>query len=253
MDSEQNQTHQEQIISYGTDLDAIGNINRYKVLLVEDDPDSILLLKRVLIIAGYDVCSANNGVEGLKKVEQVHPDIALLDMMMPDMNGWEMLEQLRKISNMPVIVITALGKGENAVNALKMGADDYITKPFNNAEVIERIRVILRRVTKLPEHNVNFEKVGLSVDLKNGEVWYHKQVVELTNKEFAIMASLVRHAPAAVNYEVLRQEVWGEDQPAFQNRVKYLVFSLRQKLAAIDPKTELITTVGRHGYRLQVD
>ncbi|MCE1255700.1 MAG: response regulator transcription factor [Anaerolineae bacterium] len=248
------QTYPERVfLNFGTDLDAGSDTSRHKVLLVEDDPDSVILFKRMLIQAGYDVASAFNGLEGLKKLNVIRPDIILLDLMMPDMDGWEMLSSLRQDSNLPVIVITALNHENNVVRALKLGADDYITKPFNHAEVVERIRVILRRVTRLPENNVYFDKINLAVNLKNGEVRYHNQLLDLTNKEFAVLASLVRHAPTVVDYETLRMEVWGDNQPSFQNRIKFLVCSLRHKLAMINPQVEIITTIGRHGYRLKID
>jgi two-component system, OmpR family, KDP operon response regulator KdpE len=253
MDGASQHIQKETKTCYGTDLDAESTTNHYRVLLVEDDPDSSMLLKRLLILSGFDVTSANNGIEGLKKTEQYHPDIALLDLMMPDMDGWEMLKQLRQVSSMPVIMITALNQSENVVNALKMGADDYITKPFHNTEVIERIRAVLRRITKPEDQSITFEKIGLHINFNICEVIYKKKMLELTPKEFAVLASLIRHAPAVVTYETLKLEVWGEALPSFQNRVKFLVFALRQKIAEIDPDFELITTVGRRGYRLQIE
>jgi DNA-binding response OmpR family regulator len=253
MQSKDNSNSNHHQVDFGIDLDTIGNSGRYRVLLVEDDPDSVLLLKQLLILAGFDVTSSSNGLEGLKKTEQLHPDITLLDLMMPDMDGWEMLARLRETSALPVIVVSAITRKEEVVKAFKMGADDYITKPFYNAELVERVYAVLKRTTRQSEKNLVFDKIELSINFETKEVIYQNMFVELTPKEFAIMASLARHAPAVVTYETLRLEVWGEDLPSFQNRVKYLVFMLRQKLAAIHPNVNLVATIGRRGYRLQTE
>ena len=113
----------------GRDLDEM-TTERQRVLVVEDEPDTVLLLKNILRMAGYDVLSASNGQEALKKYKDHIPDIILLDLMMPEMDGWETLRYLREMSDVPVIIISALGAKEDIVRALKTGVDDYLTKPF---------------------------------------------------------------------------------------------------------------------------
>ncbi len=122
----------------GVDLDEFSSINRRRILIVEDDPDTALLLKRILILAGFDVSNALSGPEGIKKVPAIKPDLILLDLCMPDMDGWETLPYLKQITGVPVIIISANSQKDDVVRALTDGVDDYMTKPFFNAEVVAR-------------------------------------------------------------------------------------------------------------------
>jgi DNA-binding response OmpR family regulator len=226
---------------------------RFRVLIVEDDAGTLFLIKQILTIAGFEVFGSSNGLDGLKKVSQVNPDIMLLDLMMPEIDGWQVLTRLRQVSALPVIIISAVDRKEDIVRALHLGADDYITKPVHNNEVVERIHAVMRRIAKPNDTRLYFAKQDLLINLKTREVIYHGKMVDLTPKEFSILASLARRAPNMVTHETIRMEIWGQDSADLQNRVKYLVFSLRQKFDAIVPKSHLITTVNCKGYRLKVD
>jgi DNA-binding response OmpR family regulator len=129
----------------GADLDEFYASERSRILVVEDDQDTAFLLKQILRHAGFDVLSAMNGKEALSKVNLSFPDLVLLDLMMPDMDGWETIDRLRQVTSTPVIVLTALANKENIVSCLQRGADDYMTKPFYKAEVIARVNAVLRR------------------------------------------------------------------------------------------------------------
>ncbi|MCE1252271.1 MAG: response regulator transcription factor [Anaerolineae bacterium] len=225
----------------------------YRILLVEDDPDTVSLIKQIFKQADFEVVSAPNGQEGIKKLPQVSPDIVLLDLMMPDGDGWEMLERIRMTSDLPVIIMSAISQKESIVKALQMGADDYITKPIHNNEVIERVNAVLRRTIKTDNNTLVFPKEDLVIHFKSREVIYQGKFIDLTPKEFAILASLARHAPGVVTHETLRMELWGDNSALLQNRIKYLVFSLRQKFEQVNIEGKLITTVSRKGYRLKAE
>ncbi len=238
----------------GVDLDEVSVMDRRRVLVVEDDADTVFLLKQILRRNGYNVLSASDGVEGLQKVSENRPDLILLDLMMPQMDGWQMIQFLRQISAVPVIIVSALQMKENVVQALQGGADDYITKPFYNDEVAARVSAVLRR-TQQPQEvsRLVFPQIGLVIDKESQEVIYQGKTIQLTAKEFAVLSVLAKHAPAIVSYRVIAQSVWGESIPEVRERTKYLVYLLRRKLSSIAPEDKLIQNVGRLGYKLQTE
>jgi DNA-binding response OmpR family regulator len=237
----------------GIDLDEIRNSSRHAVLVVEDEPDTVFLLKQILRMAGYNVLSAANGFEAIQKCQETRPDLVLLDLMMPQMDGWETYSHLREISDMPVIIISAIHNKDEVVRALRLGMDDYITKPFVNAEVVARVQAVLRRAKPTREvDRMVFPHPGLIIDLTTQEVILEDKRVQLTGKEFAILSTLARHAPDVVQYQVIAETVWGKDTPQVRNRIKYLVYLLRQKLEQVSGDPDLISNVDRLGYKLQV-
>src|SRR5512140_2033064 len=129
----------------GADLDEVYASNRKRILVVEDEPDTVLLLKHMLRGAGYNVLGATSGQEALKKFSEVKPNLVLLDLMMPGMDGWETYRYLRQMSDVPVMILSAIASKDEVVRALRAGVDDYLTKPFVNAEVVARVEAILRR------------------------------------------------------------------------------------------------------------
>ncbi len=235
----------------GVDLDNLIASNQSRVLVVDDEPDTIMLLKHLLIAHGFNVSGATSGLECLKKFEEISPDVILLDIMMPEMDGMETLRELRKISNVPVIIVSAMGQKSQIVSALESGVDDYVTKPFNNAEVIARINAVLRRVAPKVERDiVSLPKVGLEVNLSTYEVIYKNRHMELTGKMFEVFSLLAKNAPKVVTYEVISNAVWGENSVAVRNRLKYLVYLLRQEFQSVDPSLNLIENIDRLGYKL---
>jgi DNA-binding response OmpR family regulator len=237
----------------GVDLDQVGE-ERRRVLVVEDEPDTVYLLKQILRIAGFNVLSAYNGREALKKVAEHKPDVVLLDIMMPEMDGWETLGYLRKMTEAPVVVISALGEKEEVVEGLRRGVDDYITKPFYNAEVVARVETVLRRARRPQEvSRLVFPGVEMVVDMLSQQVVIGGKEVQLTPKEFALMAVMAKHAPAIVSYPAIAEAVWGEDNADVRKRTKYLVYLLRRKFEGLMKGRELIVNVGRYGYKLQTE
>jgi DNA-binding response OmpR family regulator len=235
----------------GVDLDEVYATERHSVLVVEDEPDTVTLLKYILRNAGFNVMGALSGSEALKKCADNKPDLVMLDLMMPDMDGWETYRYLRQMCDVPVIIISAVGNKEDVVRALRLGVDDYVTKPFYNAEVIARAQAVLRRYGKMEEvSRLVYPAIDLVIDFQTQKVTLRDQSVQLTNKEFAVLAVLARAAPEVVNYQTIAQQVWGIDTPDVRKRIKYLVYIIRRKFQILDDDHELIMNVDRLGYKL---
>jgi DNA-binding response OmpR family regulator len=237
----------------GADLDEVYASNRKRVLVIEDEPDTVFLLKHILRSAGYNVLGALSGQEALKKFSEVKPNLVLLDLMMPGMDGWETYRYLRQMSDVPVMIISAVSNKDEVVRALRSGVDDYLTKPFVNAEVIARVEAILRRAqgTTVEVDRLLFPEVDLIVDFRTQEVIHCNQHVQLTGREFAILALLARSAPAIVAYHDIAMEIWEEDTPEARNRIKYLVHLLRRKFMRLPGSPDFIENVDRLGYKLR--
>ena len=235
----------------GVDLDEVYASERRSVLVIEDEPDTVVLIKQILRSAGFNVMGALSGNEALKKCAEIRPDLIMLDLMMPEMDGWETYRYLRQMCDVPVIVISAVGNKEDVVKALKMGVDDYLTKPFFNAEVVARAQAVLRRYGKAEDvSRLVFPEIDLVIDFQTQKVTLSDQSVQLTNKEFAVLAVLARNAPEVVNYQSIAQQVWGMDTPDVRKRIKYLVYIIRRKFQTLDSERELIANVDRLGYKL---
>jgi len=235
----------------GVDLDEVYASERRSVLVIEDEPDTVVLLKHILPSAGFNVMGALSGNEALKKCAEIRPDLIMLDLMMPEMDGWETYRYLRQMCDVPVIVISAVGNKEDVVKALKMGVDDYLTKPFFNAEVVARAQAVLRRYGKAEDvSRLVFPEIDLVIDFQTQKVTLNDQSVQLTNKEFAVLAVLARNAPEVVNYQSIAQQVWGMDTPDVRKRIKYLVYIIRRKFQTLDSERELIANVDRLVYKL---
>ncbi len=237
----------------GADLDEVYASNRKRVLVIEDETDTVLLLKHLLRSAGYNVLGATSGQEALKKFSEVKPNLVLLDLMMPGMDGWETYRYLRQMSDVPVMIVSAITNKDEVVKALRMGVDDYLTKPFINAEVIARVEAVLRRAhgTSQEVDRLLFPEVDLIVDFRTQEIVHCDQHIQLTGREFAIMALLARSAPAIVAYHEIAMQIWEEDTAEARNRIKYLVHLLRRKFQRLPGKPDFIENVDRLGYKLR--
>lgn len=235
----------------GVDLDQLQTKDRPRVLVIDDEPDTVVLLKHVFQREGFDVSGALSGKEGLAKLPEVNPSLILLDLMMPDLDGWQTFEELHRISDIPVIVVSALGQTDNVVKALQMGVDDYLIKPFNNAEVIARSRSVLRRAgTQKEVKRMVFPDVELVVDLETQEIYYKGKRIQLTGKMYEVLLMLAKGAPRVVTYNDLTMQIWGESSLPVRNRLKYLVYLLRQELEKVDSDHPIIKNVDRLGYKL---
>ncbi len=220
-------------------------------LIVDDDADTVQLLKLTLQRAGINVIGALSGEEALAKCAESRPDIILLDLMMPVMDGWQTMKQLRHISHAPVVVISAIISDEAVVRALTEGAEDYVRKPFSAKELIARIQAALRRSP--PEDSPKTLVLpggGLILDLETRQVKRADQEINLTQQEYALLALLATHAPKPVAYQSLGEEIWGEYSPQVHKRLKWVIHQLRQKLEEGRSEPDLIVNYRNFGYQL---
>ncbi len=237
----------------GLDLDESLKRNK-RILIIDDDPDTVELLKQILRLADFDVASARNGVEAPAIAEKVKPDVILLDMMMPEIDGKQTFCNLRKITRAPIIVVSALSSKEMIVDLLNLGTDDYITKPFHRDEMVARIHAVLRRSKqKSVFDGVSIPEIGFMISFSKREVQYNGAYVHLSPKEFNLVQLLAQNLPHVVQYNQIAQEIWGETNAEVKNRIKYLVHLIRKKFSAINPDHEIIITVDRFGYRLRTE
>jgi DNA-binding response OmpR family regulator len=252
-DSETELANNPHLTNSGIDLDQVQPVNRRRILVIDDEPDTITLLKHIFINEGYNVAGALSGKEAIKKVLEVNPSIIILDLLMPEMNGTQTFEAIKKIVDVPVIMLSAVSQKEEIVRLLQKGVDDYITKPFNSAEVTARVQAVLRRAEKPVVLNVlSFPNIDLIIDLETYEVTYKNTRIQLTGKMFEVLALLAKAAPKVVNYQELTEKVWGENSPSVRNRLKYLIYLLRQEFLKIDEKLDLIENIDRLGYKLAI-
>ena len=220
------------------------------VLVVDDEPQIRRLLSVALESAGHRVLAASTGAEGLSMAASHRPSLVLLDLGLPDIPGTEALRRLREWSDVPVLVVSVLDAEADKVAALDLGADDFVTKPFNTGELLARIRVALRHADKAPSEPV-FQSGDLVVDLATRRVTRAGQEVTLTGKEYDLLRLMVRHAGKVLTHRHLLREVWG---PTAENQTHYLrvyLARLRDKLEADPGNPVLLLTEPGVGYRLQ--
>lgn len=222
-----------------------------KLLIVDDDATLIRALDLYLSKAGYEVISAPGGVEGMREFHQQRPDLVILDIMMPQLDGWEVCRRIRDVSDVPLIMLTAKGQEVDRVRGLKMGADDYIAKPFSMKELEARVEATLRR-TRLPaaeEGGIIYADDRLVVDSRRRLVTVDDERVELTATEYEVLFHLAGNAGRTLATERILERVWG---PAYVNDVDYVklyVWRLRQKIEPIPSEPEYIITERGIGYR----
>ena len=237
----------------GTDLDYIRKETRPRVLIVDDDLDFVEMLKLILRHAGFDVAGASDSNTALEKCAELNPDVILLDLMIPGVDGWGIYQILREITRAPVIVVSASGNRDNAVRSLEMGIYDYISKPFYNPEIIARINRVLQRVEQAVPIKVKvFPNENLRIDLDAQEVILRGETLQLLPREFKFLSILAESAPKKVSYKTLGETLWGEDNEKTRSHLKTIVFSLRQKMEVDPTSPRLILNYRGVGYQLEV-
>ena len=200
-----------------------------RLLVVEDDPDIARALRLLFSRAGYDVAHAGDGRTGLKEAYAEHPDLVVLDVGLPEMDGWQVLERLRDVSDVPVLVLTAHGQEAEKVRGLRGGADDYLTKPFANNELLARVEALLRRSRERPA--VGLVRVGeLEIDPVSREVRVAGTVAPLSAKEFALLLALAAEPTRVFTKEELLRNVWGFRAMGSNRTLDSHACRLRQKL-----------------------
>jgi DNA-binding response OmpR family regulator len=220
-----------------------------RILVVDDDPDIRGLLRELLERRGYGVGEAGNGREGLRAFYASAPDVVVLDVSMPEMDGWQTLERIRDLSDVPVLMLTAKGTELEKVRGLKAGADDYLTKPFGRQELLARIEALLRRTRSRAEAPETYADALLTVDFAQREVTVHERDVYLTPLEFKLLAAFVRHPNQVLGHDQLLELVWGDALASSRDQVKLYVGYLRRKLESAGADPSAIETVRGFGYR----
>ncbi|NCY15636.1 MAG: DNA-binding response regulator [Actinobacteria bacterium] len=210
-----------------------------KVLVIEDDPDIAHLVCLRLDRAGYQTMHGTDGSVGLRLLHEHHPDLVLLDIGLPGLDGWQVLERIRDISDVPVVILTARGLETEKVRGLQGGADDYITKPFGHQELVARVGAILRRNS-------------VAGDVARREVVAFGQPVNLTAGEFRLLHVLVQHAGQVLSPEQLLDLAWDDPTGIGASKVKFSILRLRRKLGCSDATRCPIESVRGFGYRYRI-
>lgn len=220
------------------------------ILIVEDEPDMLMGLEDSLVHEGYTVVTAPNGREGLKKALELKPDVIILDVKMPLMNGYEVCSALRKRGvKTPVIMLTAGNTEDEKVRGLDTGADDYVTKPFSSKELIARIRAVRRRPGDKKEKIKSFSFSGIKVNFDHQTITKKGETVELSSCESELLRLLVMHAGEAVSREVILTEVWGYNFPPDTRTIDNHIVRLRQKIEDDPREPRHILTAYGTGYK----
>ncbi len=219
------------------------------VLVVEDEEDVRRLVKVLLERAGHDVAEAANGLEALTRVQAETPDLIVLDVTMPELDGWQTLERLRDLCEVPVLMLTARAGELDKVRGLKGGADDYVTKPFGRQELLARVEALLRRTSGPPEVRPAYRDAAVTVDYVSREVRVGGRLVQLTPLEFKLLAAFVRHPNETLGRDRLLELVWGDSEGFGGDQVKLYVGYLRRKLGWDAAAPSPIETVRGFGYR----
>lgn len=223
-----------------------------KLLLVDDDVELTELLSSLLTLEGFDVQTANNGLEALQKLNESH-ELVLLDVMMPKLNGIETLKEIRKVSNVPVMMLTARGEDIDRVLGLELGADDYLPKPFNDRELIARIKAILRRSAS-PSNNISNVEIlsfdGITLHFSHGIATYNEENLNLTDYEFKILCLLIKSKGNVISREELSLEVMEKPLTPFDRSLDMHISNLRRKLPERKSKLPWFKTLRGKGYLL---
>jgi two-component system KDP operon response regulator KdpE len=219
------------------------------LLIIDDDETLGQLLASSLRPRGFEVTCTQGGLEGIRKTFEIHPDVVILDVMMPEMDGWETCRRLREITDIPIIMLTAKAQQQNIIQGFQLGVDDYLTKPFNVLELEYRIRAILRR-TEQPERKsaANYDDGHLKVDLERRQVMLDNQVIHLTPTEFRLLSYMVRHKGHVLPHKHLLAEVWGSSYQDATECLSLYVRYLREKLEKEPSAPEYIRTEWGRGY-----
>jgi DNA-binding response OmpR family regulator len=221
------------------------------VLIVEDDPHAVELVRLYLDRDGHKVLSATDGLEGLRQAREANPDLIVLDLMLPGMDGLEICRTLRAESNVPIVMVTARVEEEDRLAGLELGADDYLTKPFSPRELAARVRAVLRRTARDAAEDGPAELAHgpIRMNVHNHTVWAGDTRITLTPTEFRLLALLIREPGRTFTREQIIDRVFGYDFDGFDRTVDAHVSGLRRKLEAPLGKSRFIHTVYGVGYK----
>jgi len=218
-----------------------------RIVVIDDDPFILQLVEQTLEQEEYEVTFASSGLEGLRIVTDTKPHLVILDIMMPDIDGWETCARIRELSHVPIMMLTALGSRKDIIQGLNAGADDYLSKPFHPEMLLARVAALLRRAS-LPAVNeaapLRFGHGQLVIDPKYRQVFFVGERLNLTPKEYDLLLFLANHAGRVLNNEYIFENVWSFDADANVENVKWYIWRLRKKI-----KPKYIITERGVGYR----
>jgi two-component system, OmpR family, KDP operon response regulator KdpE len=221
-----------------------------KILIIDDEESTLQLLTILLELRGYEVITAARAEDGLRTAYRTHPDLVLLDIMMPEMDGWTVCHKLRELSDVPIIFLSARSEIRDVVKGLELGADDYVIKPYDNDELIARIRAHLRRSPgPAVAEELMFDNGDFRINFINREVKVRNLTVHLTPKEFNLLSVLVRNAGRVLTRTELVKEAWGPEYNDAVDSLKLYVHYLRQKVEEDPERPKYILTSRGVGYR----
>ena len=222
-----------------------------KILIVDDEFEMRQLLKIYLRKDNYQVDEAENGQEAYEKIKKNDYDLMILDVMMPIMDGWQTIEQVRKNSDIPIIMLTAKGTTQDKVTGFSTGADDYLVKPFDEAELLVRIKALLRRTSHNEAEAEILKYEGIILDLTAREAFFEEEKLSLTQTEFDLLSVFIKHRGKALSREQLVELIWGIDFTGEDRTVDAHIKNLREKLKAAGIEQTVIKTVWGIGYKVE--
>lgn len=226
---------------------------RSYILIVDDDEKIISMLRRALVFEGFEVQTANNGTQGLREMIVREPDLLILDVMMPEVDGWEVCRRMREAgSTVPVLMLTAKDDVQDRVKGLDIGADDYLVKPFALEELLARVRALLRRRSDVDNSNHVLVYEDLMLDLHTREVKRGDHNIELTAKEFELLHLFLQNPKRVLPRDVIMEKIWGFDYSGESNVLEVYIAMLRQKTEEFGGK-RIIQTIRGTGYVLRGD
>jgi DNA-binding response OmpR family regulator len=223
-----------------------------RVLVIEDDADIALSIRTVLTRSGFDVTRAADGRDGLREFHAGRADLVVLDIGLPTLDGWQVLERIRDMSDVPVLLLTAHGQESDKVRGLQGGADDYLTKPFGNRELAARVQALLRRPRAAQEQADVYDDGFLLVNFASHDVSVSGTPADLTPTEFRLLAALIKHPGQTLSAEQLLELAWNDPYGVGPDRVKFGVMRLRRKLGQPATARLPIEAIRGFGYRYTV-
>jgi two-component system KDP operon response regulator KdpE len=229
----------------------MGDAGKRLILVVDDEPRMIRFIRMNLELEGYRVTEATNGLEALDRVREDLPDLVVMDVQMPEMDGFEALKHIRQVSTVPVIMLTVKADEEDKVRGLELGADDYVTKPFSPRELSSRIKALLRRLEmpSLPVKTVTRIDDRLTVDFDRHQVVVDGEPVKLRPTEYRLLYHLISNAGWVMSHETLMSKVWGHEYRDESHLLRLYITYLRKKIEANPADPQYILTERGVGYR----
>ncbi len=223
-----------------------------KILAVDDDKTLLKFLSEYLAGEGYEVITADRGTKALKIFYQERPDLIVLDLMMPGMDGWELCARFRELADTPIIMLTAKTAETDKLRGFRLGVDDYVTKPFSLAELAARVSAVLARSGSSGEEPIPIKQIGdLGIDFRKREATLGGEPLTLTPTEFRLLATFARRAGEAISQEELISEVWGDYRQRGGSALRRYIWFLRQKIEPDPQRPSRLVTVRGYGYRLE--